>query len=212
MPGAPNRPPDTTPAASPPPPVAEPADRKVLRRLAPSRIALLLDQWKGAPNADLTTPFEKAEAAFAAGDYPNATNALDLLSVRFAEPRWTTLPEPFRFLRVQIPAPMPPHWDPDHALAPAEKEAKRARKFADEQLALAAGCVAWAAAHQIETADLAPRLEEARTILGTEGASAGFYERIDEIWDAVRARAPLPKSATARPAPAAAPPPEAGEA
>jgi|HubBroStandDraft_1064217.scaffolds.fasta_scaffold41638_2 hypothetical protein len=213
MPGAPNRPPETAPEAPPPSPVAEPPEKKVLRRLAPSRIALLLDQWKGAPNSDLTTPFEKAEAAYAAADYPNALSALDLLSVRFAEPRWTTLPEPFRFLRVPIFAPMPPSWNPDNALAPAEREAKRARQFAEEQLALADASVTWAAAHQLEVADLTPRVAEARTIFGTEGASAGFYERIDVVWEGIRARAPLPKSATVRAPPAAAPPPpEVGEA
>lgn len=213
MPGAPNRPPDTTP----PPPavtvVAEPPEKRVLRRLAPARVALLLDQWKGAPNGDLTTPFQKAEAAFAAADYPNALSALDLLSVRFAEPRWTTLPEPFRLLRVPIPAPMPPSWNPDNALPPAERDAKRARQFAEEQIALAAGCVAWAAAHRVDLADVAPRVDEARTIFAAEGPSSGFYERIDRVWDAVRARAPLPSSPPPRAAPArAATAPEDAEA
>jgi len=213
MPGAPNRPPETTPEAPLPTPVAEPPEKKVLRRLAPSRVALLLDQWKGAPSADLTTPFEKAEAAFAAADYPNAVSALDLLSVRFAEPRWPTLPEPFRFLRVPILAPMPPSWNPDNALAPADRDAKRARKAAEDQLALAAGSVAWAAAHQVEVADVAPRVEEARAIFATEGGSAGFYERIDEVWAAIRARVPLPKPPAARVTPPApTPAPEAGEA
>jgi hypothetical protein len=188
-------------------------EKKVLRRLAPSRVALLLDQWKGGPSPDLTTPFEKAESAFAALDYPNAITALDLLSVRFAEPRWPTLPEPFRFLRVSIPAPMPPSWDPDNALPPSDREAKRARKFAEDQLALAAGSISWAAAHQVDVADLTPRLEEARAIFSTEGGSEGFYERIDPIWEAIRARVPLPKSSAPRPASAApAPAPEAGEA
>ncbi|MGI0071370.1 MAG: hypothetical protein ACRECT_04795 [Thermoplasmata archaeon] len=213
MPGAPNRPPET--AAAPPPvaPLTDPPEKKVLRRLAPARIALLLDPWKGAVSAELLTPFDKAEAAFSAGDYPNALSALDLLSVRFAEPRWPTLPEPFRFLRVPIPAPMPPHWDPDHALAPAEREAKRARRVAGEQLALAAGSVGWAGAHSLDVSDLTPRVEEARVILEREGPGDAFYERIDAVWEAVRARAPRPKTAAARPAPAAAAaPPEAGEA
>jgi hypothetical protein len=213
MPGAPNRPPETTPASPAPPPVTEPPERRVLRRLAPSRVALLLDLWKGAPSAELIAPYDKAEAAFTAADYVNATGALDQLSVRFAEPRWPTLPEPFRRLRVPIPAPMPPHWDPDHALAPADREAKRARAAADDQLALAVASVTWAAAHHVEVADLLPRLEEAKTLLPTEGASAAFYERIDAVWEALRARVPPPKAAGARPAPAAAAaPPEAGEA
>ncbi|MGB6441915.1 MAG: hypothetical protein WBF81_01285, partial [Thermoplasmata archaeon] len=52
MPGAPNRPPETAPAPPPPAPATDPPDRKVLRRLAPARIALLLDQWKGAPEPE----------------------------------------------------------------------------------------------------------------------------------------------------------------
>jgi hypothetical protein len=212
MPGAPNRPPESTPAPPGPPPVPETPQQRVLRRLAPSRVALLLDVWKGSPNADLTTPFEKAEAAFAAADFPNAVSALDALSVRFAEPRWPTIPEPFRSLRVPIPAPMPPHWDPDHALPTSEKDARRARRMADEQLALAEASVAWMGAHALEVADLAPRLAEAKTVLGTAGLVPAFYERIDAVWDAVRARVPLPKAPAARTAPAAPPPAaEAGE-
>jgi hypothetical protein len=213
MPGAPNRPPETTPEPPPLTPVTVPPERKALRRLAPSRIALLLDLWKGAPSPELTAPFEKAEAAFTAADYPNALSALDLLSVRFAEPRWTTLPEPFRSLRVPILAPMPPSWNPDNALPAAEKEAKRARTFAEEQLALATASVAWGSAHHVDLTDLSPRIEEARALLVAEGGSAGFYERIDAVWEAIRARAPLPKSALARPAaPTPSPAPEAGEA
>ena len=212
MPGAPNRPPETTPAPPPVVPVAEPPERRVLRRLAPSRVALLLDLWKGAPSPELTGPFEKAEAAFAAGDFPGALNQLDLLSVRFAEPRWPSLPEPFKLLRVPIPAPMPPHWDPDHALPAPEKEAKRARRAADEQLALARGTVAWGATHHVDLADASPGLEEARAILEAEGVGPGVYERIDRVWEAVRARAPMPKSAPIRAAAPAHPAAEPEEA
>ncbi len=213
MPGAPNRPPETTPAPPPVAPVAEPPDRRPLRRLAPSRVALLLDLWKGAPSPELVVPFDKAEAAFAAGDFPTATNSLDLLAVKFAEPRWPTLPEPFRNLRVPIPAPMPPHWDPEHDLAPPEKEARRARREAEQQLALAGGTLTWAAGHGVDLADVAPGVEEAKAILAAEGPVAGFYERVDRVWDAVRARVPRPKAASARPTPpAAAAPAEAGEA
>jgi len=190
-----------------PPVVPESPQQKSLRRLAPSRVALLLDQWKGAPNPDLMTPFEKAETAYQAGDYPGALSALDQLAVRFAEPRWPTLPDPFRLLRVSIPAPMPPHWDPQHGLSPVEKEANRARRNADEQLSLAGACVAWAAAHQVTTNDLTRPVEEAKTLLATEGVSAGFYERIDTVWTAVRDRVPLPKSVAAR-----APAPKGAEA
>lgn len=206
MPGAPNRPPETTPAPPPPAPAGDSPAKAVLRRLAPSRVALRLDQWKGAPSADLVAPLQKAETAFTAADYSNAQSALDLLSVRFAEPRWPTLPEPFRLLRVPIPAPMPPHWDPDHALSPADRDAKRARKVAEEQLALAAGCVIWAAGHQIDVADLVPRVEEARTVLASEGGSEGFYERIDTVWEAMRSRVPLPAAPSARAAPVATDP------
>jgi hypothetical protein len=207
MPGAPNRPPENKPEAPPPPVVPEGPQQKALRRLAPSRVALLLDSWKGAPSPDLMGPLEKAELAYRSGDYDGAVSALDLLSVRFAEPRWPTLPEPFRSLRVPIPAPMPPHWDPEHTLSPAEKEAHRARRVADGQLALATACVAWAAAHQVAADDLDRRVEEAKTLLATEGVSAGFYERIDAVWSAVRERVPMPKTSAARapaPAPAAA--------
>jgi hypothetical protein len=177
----------------------------VLRRLAPSRVALLLDLWKGAPSPDLTGPYERAERAFASADYSSSSTALDLLSVRFAEPRWPTLPEPFRRLRVPIPAPIPPHWDPEHNLAPPEREARRARRAADDQVALATGCLAWASGHGVPTDDLSRGLEEARTLLGTEGVSAAFYERIDAIWMAVRERVPEPKSGGPRPAAPTAP-------
>jgi len=188
-----------------PPVVPESPQQKSLRRLAPSRVALLLDPWKGAPHPDLMVPFDKAEAAYQAGDYSAALSALDQLSVRFAEPRWPTLPEPFRLLRVSIPAPMPPHWDPSHGLSPAEKEAIRAGRVAHEQLTLAGACVAWAAAHQVATEDLARPIEEARTLLDTEGVTAGFYDRIDAVWSAVLERVPRPKNTAVRaPAPRAA--------
>jgi hypothetical protein len=207
MPGPPNRPPERAPEAPLAPAVPETPQQRSLRRLAPSRVALLLDPWKGAPSADLMVPFDKAEAAYRAGDFAGALSALDQLSVRFAEPRWPTLPDPFRLLRVSIPAPMPPHWDPQHGLSPAEKEAIRARRVADEQLALASATVAWAAAHQVVTDDLARPIGEAKTLLETEGVSAGFYERIDAVWNAVRERVPMPKGSSAR-----APPPSSAAA
>lgn len=210
MPGAPNRPPETTPEPPVTPPVSVPPQNKALRRLAPARVALLLDPWKGAPNADLMGPFDKAEGAFEAGDFPNALSALDLLSVRFAEPRWPTLPEPFGFLRVPIPAPMPPAWNPDNALPPAERELRRARRQADEQLALAAGSVAWAQSHQIEATDLQRLVEAARTVLGSDGLTPVFYERIDSVWEGIRARVPRPTSSRTRP-PVATPDVEVGE-
>ncbi len=199
MPGAPNRPPETTPEATPVAAPAESPAERALRRLAPSRVALLLDVWKGAPGPDLLVPFEKAEAAYTVGDFENATNALDLLSVRLTEPRWPTLPEPFRRLRVSIPAPVPPHWDPEHALSPADKETRRARKVADDQLALADASIAWAQTHGVDCADLTGTLREAGTVLSTEGASEGFYSRIDGIWKEIRGRTPLPGARGPRP-------------
>jgi len=207
VPGAPNRPPEKA-AAPPPPPTPEPPEKRALRRLAPSRVALLLDTWKGPPSPDLLGPFRKAEEAFAHGDYATATTSLDLLSVRFAEPRWATLPEPFRLLRVAIPAPVPPHWDPDHALTPAEKDAKKARRAADDQLALANGCLAWAGAHGVDTADLAPRVEGAAARITEPAGLAPFYEEIDAFWTGLYGRLPAPKSGPSAPAPAAAAEPE----
>ena len=210
MPGAPNRPPEPTATLPAPATAPEPADRKVLRRLTPSRIALLLDTWKGAPNPDLTGPYFRAEAAYTAGDFGEALTALDRLSVRLAEPRWPSLPEPFRALRVPIPPPMPPHWNPENALAPAEREAAHARRSAEEQIVLADASVAWASRHGIATDDLAPRLAEAKERLAAGGPATGFYEPIDAIWEALRSRAPVPKGTT--PAPAAVAPADADDA
>lgn len=199
MPGAPNRPPDTSPAPAPVAPTPEPPERKVLRRLVPSHVALLLETWKGPVPPDVLGPFEKAEAAFAAADYSGATNALDQLSIRFAEPRWPTLPEAFRKLRVAIPAPMPPSWDPDHSLPPAERDARRARRIAEDQVALADGCVAWAVAHGVESADLALRLAAAKSALAAEGVPSGFYPEIDALWETLRSRLPRPRSGSRAP-------------
>jgi hypothetical protein len=204
MPGAPNRPPEKTPEAPVSPPVPVPPEKQALRRLVPTRVTLLLDAWKGAPSPELTGPYQKAETAFAGGDFAGALSSLDLLSVRFAEPRWPTLPQPFRLLRVPINAPVPPHWDPDHALAAAEKDAKKARKTAEDQLLLARGSLEWAAAHGVATADLAPKLESASAHLAETGGVAAFYEEIDAIWTGLHGRLPAPKVGAARPAPAAA--------
>ena len=202
MPGRPNKPPDIE---APPPstvPVPEPPERKALRRLVPTHVALLLDSWKGAPSPDLTGPYAKAEAAFTGGDYPGALSQLDLLSIRFAEPRWPTLPEPFRLLRVPIPTPVPPHWDPDHALPVPEKDAKKARKAAEVQLALARGSAEWASGHGVETGDLTPRLDSAAGRLDDPSGLAPFYAEVDAFWTALRGRLPPPKMAKA-PAPPA---------
>src|SRR5215472_9228081 len=130
MPGAPNRPPEVEKPAEPPAPPADEAAHKVLRRLAPMRVILHLDLWKGAPSPELVTPLENAETNFGTGDHATASGHLDTLAVRLAEPRWPTLPEPWRGLRASIPAPTPPHWNPDNALAPAEREALKLRREA----------------------------------------------------------------------------------
>jgi len=191
MPGAPNRPPESTPP--PPPPTAVAPDRKALRRLVPSHVALLLDTWKGPLAPDLAGPLEKAEAAFDAADFSGASAALDVLSVRFAEPRWPTLPEPFRQLRVLIFAPMPPSWNPEHALPAPEREVLRVRKDAEAQLALALGCVAWASQHGLRTDDLEKLVEEARSALGTTGVAPAFFDCIDTLWTTLRPRLPRPR-------------------
>ncbi|HZY91171.1 MAG TPA: hypothetical protein VFG07_00135 [Thermoplasmata archaeon] len=204
MPGAPNRPPATAPpeAAAPP---GEAAGRAVLRRLAPSRVALNLDLWKGAPSGDLLVPFERAETAFQAGDWNGAQSALDQLAVRFAEPRWPTLPLPFRELRVSIPAPQPPQWDPEHALPAADKETRRLRREAEKQLALAKGSLAWMTAHGASAEDLAEPLAAAEGAYAAEGPSAVVWETLDRLWVQVRARVPAPRAAGSRPPPPPSP-------
>jgi hypothetical protein len=197
MPGAPNRPPETTPAAG----VAPSTDdrgRKALRRLAPARVALRLDQWKGAPHTDLFAPFERAERAYDSGDFVGADSALDQLAVRFAEPRWPTLPVPFRELRATIVQPQPPNWDPESKLEPAERDARRARRAAETQLKLARASVEWARAHAVEVNDLEPNLAAAEAALAANGADPAFWEPIDATWTALRARVPAPTAPAAR--------------
>jgi hypothetical protein len=205
MPGAPNRPPETE-NAPPPAPAKDDPGRAVLRRLAPARVALRLDLWRNAVSPDLTGPFLRAETKYAEGDFPNATTALDQLSVRFAEPRWPTMPSPFRELRVSIPAPMPPSWNPDNALAPADREAKQLRHFAELQLALARASLDWAQAHAIAVDDLRPSLDSAGAAFVFEGPGEPFWTAIDAIWVGVHDRVPAPTGTpAARPEPAEAP-------
>lgn len=199
MPGAPNRPPEVAP---PPPNVGDAAERRAFRRLVPSHLALLAESWKGGVPPEVAEPFFKAEAAWTAGDIVAATSALDHLAIRFAEPRWPTLPEPWRRLRVAIPAPVPPHWDPDHGLAGPEKEARKARREAGEQLLLADGAVAWAGGHGIAAAPLSEEAARARSALGKEAVGAEFYPAIDRLWETLRVALPRPKVA-GRPAPPA---------
>jgi hypothetical protein len=210
MPGAPNRPPEPDAPAAPPPPVVGTPSQKVLRRLTPSRIALRLDVWKGGPSPELLKPLDRAEATFLAGDFPNAEGALDQLAVRFAEPRWPTLPKPFRELRQDIPAPQPPGWDPENAYPAAQKEARKAWRQAELQLRLVDASLEWAGTHGSDVADLAPHAADARTRFGSEGASEAFWTHVDAIWSALRERvakpAPAPSRAPAAPAAAEAEP------
>ena len=173
------------------------------------RVALRLDLWKNAPSRELLVPLERAEAAYAAGDFPGAENALDQLAVRFAEPRWPSLPKPFRDLRVAIPAPQPPQWDPEFTLTPPEREAKKARRAAELQVGLAEATLAWASPHGVAADDLLPMVETARTALGGEADLERLHDALDRFWESVRERVPMPTgpgAAAAKPAPAAAEP------
>lgn len=203
MPGAPNRPPDTSEAPPPPPPVPEDPRRRVVRRLAPGRVALSLDSWKGAPHLDILSPLQKAEALFLAGDFVNADAELDKLAVRFAEPRWPSLPVPFKELRVAIPAPMPPSWNPENALPAEEREARKRRRFAELQLTLVTATVDWMAKKGLPVDDLTPRVAAARAALPATGLPPEFWAEVDPIWDAVRERVPMPQGPAARVAPVA---------
>lgn len=201
MPGAPNRPPEA--AHAPPPPATDSQAHHVLQRLVPSRIALLLDIWRGAPSAELVTPLEDAEAAYAHGDWREAESRLDALAIRFHEPRWPTLPDPFRELRVAIPAPQPPQWDPEFSLSPEEKQARRARRSLESQIALARASLEWAQKKGIDVSDLLEPLASATGQMAAGAPPEEVHRSIDQVWETLHARIPLPK-APGRPA---APPP-----
>lgn len=201
MPGAPNKPPPSGPVA---PPVPETPRSKVLRRLAPARTALRLDLWRGAPPKELLTPFGQAEAAFGREEFDGASTFLDQLSTRFAEPRWPTLPEKFRPLRVNVVRPQPPHWDPDFGAPPEERDARRARRYAEGQIQLARACVDAEIGLGTPLADLVPDLAAAEARLATQAPDPEFWEGVDRIWTTLREKVPLP-SATATPKTAPAP-------
>jgi hypothetical protein len=197
MPGAPNRPPTSSaPLATALP--AEQAARGVLRRLTPSRVALNLEIWKGPISPDLAVPFEKADGSYRAGDFPGAEAALDKLSVRFAEPRWPSLPEPFRRLRVTIPRPQPPQWDPEHALDAGQKQERQQQRAADNQLALLDGSLLWAEQRAIPVEDLRALAEAAHA--AQPAGSPEFWEAVDRAWLGLLDRLPLPKGIAAPPA------------
>jgi hypothetical protein len=207
LPGAPNKPPEIEgpPAPASPPP----GDKRqhALRRLAPDRLILRLAIWRGAPNGDLVKPLERVATTLAAGEFPEAEKALDQFSVRLAEPRWPTIPEPWIRLRTAIPAPQPPHWDPDFKLTPPEREAKKAREWADTQLRLAQGAVELAPTLSVDLADVQTCVAEAQSAFEREGATAAFWTPIDRLWEAVEIRVPLPTPAAPRAAPPAKLPP-----
>jgi hypothetical protein len=207
MPGAPNKPPDME---APPTPASPPPGDKMqhaIRRLAPDRLVLRLPIWRGAPNPDLVKPLERVAATLAAGEFPDAEKALDQFSVRLAEPRWPTIPEPWIRLRVPIPAPQPPHWDPDFKLTPADREAKKNREWAHTQLLLAKGALDLAPSLNIDLSDVQSTVAEAQEIFNRDGATAEFWAPLDRLWDAVQSRVPLPSPAPPRAAPPAKLPP-----
>lgn len=191
MPGAPNRPPETE-APPAPSPAEETAEERIVRRLAPSRVVLRLPIWRGAPAREVVEPLTGAEEHLARGDLVGAEHQLDQLAIRFAEPRWPSLPEPFRPLRVPIPSPQPPHWDPENALAPAEREAHRRVRYAHQQLALARASIEAESARGTELSDLAPALAAATAAAAGSDFGPAFWGPIDQIWRTIRTRVPLP--------------------
>jgi hypothetical protein len=207
MPGAPNKPPEIE---GPPTPATPPPGDKMqhaLRRLAPDRLVLRLSIWRGAPSADLVKPLERVAATLAAGEYPDAEKALDQFSVRLAEPRWPTIPEPWIRLRTAIPAPQPPHWDPDFKLSAPDRDAKKTREWGATQLLLAKAAFELAPSLAVDLADVQPCLAEAQAAFDREGAAASFWTPIDRIWEAVQSRVPLPSPSATRAAPPAKLPP-----
>jgi hypothetical protein len=163
--------------------------------------------WRGAPNADLVKPLERVATALAAEEFPDAEKALDQFAVRLAEPRWPTIPEPWVRLRVAIPAPQPPHWDPDFKLSPADREVKKNREWAQTQLLLAKGALELAPTLGVDLTEVQAGIAEAQAVFDRDGPTAEFWTPLDRLWEVVQSRVPLPSPATARPAPPAKLPP-----
>jgi hypothetical protein len=208
VPGAPNRPPEIDAPPVPAPTGPDPA-RQALRRLVPSRVALRLPIWKGAPAPDVLQPYLKAAEAYRERNFAGAESHLDQLAIRLAEPRWPSLPGAFRDLRVKIPVPRPPHRQPDHGLAPEAKEAAQRRRDAETQLGLAEASVERSAAEGLPVDDLREPLASARAALAA-GAPA-FWEHLDRVWAALHERVPEPAPRAGAP-PAAPAVAEAGSA
>jgi len=207
MPGAPNKPPAIEGAPTPAPTPEGDKRQHALRRLAPDRCVLRLPIWRGAPNADLVKPLERVAVSLAAGEFPEAERALDQFSVRLAEPRWPTIPEPWTRLRVAIPAPQPPHWDPDFQLSAGDREAKKTKEWAATQLVLARAALEAAPTLGIDLGDVQSCVAEAQETFDREGATPVFWGPVDRFWEAVESRVALPAAPAARPAPAAKLPP-----
>jgi hypothetical protein len=201
MPGAPNRPVPTDGTTQPP--TVDPSEAKVLRRLAPMRVALRSETYRTGPAKELTDPLEKAETAFASKDIPTTETHLDRLAVRLAEPRWPSLPEAYRILAVKVIVPTPPQWDPDFSLPPEEKELRRARREKVAQLALAKACLEGEKRRGTPTDDLVGSLAAAEAALAPGGDESLFWGPIDSIWLSLHDRVPLPtvKGAAPRPPP-----------
>ncbi len=207
MPGAPNKPPPIDAPLAPAAPLPGDKMQHAVRRLAPDRLVLRLPIWRGAPSVDLVKPLERVAATLAAGEFPDAEKALDQFSVRLAEPRWPTIPEPWIRLRTAIPAPQPPHWDPDFKLTPGDRDAKKAREWAATQLLLAKAAITFAPSLGVDLADVQSCVDEAQAAYERGGATADFWTPIDRLWEAVQSRVPLPTPAVARAAPPAKLPP-----
>jgi hypothetical protein len=206
MPGAPNKPPEIEAPPAPALPSGGDKRQHAIRRLAPARLVLRLPIWRGAPNADLVKPLERVAATLAAGEYPDAEKALDQFCVRLAEPRWPTIPEPWIRMRVPIPAPQPPHWDPDFRLSPPDREAKKNREWAQTQLLLAQGALEIAPSLSVDLTDVQPSVADARAVFDREGVTDAFWAPIDRLWEAVESRVPLPAPAARSAPPAKLPP------
>lgn len=207
MPGAPNKPPEIDAPLSPQATPGSDKRQHAVRRLAPDRLILRLPIWRGAPHTDLVKPLERVATMLEAGEFPDAEKALDQFSVRLAEPRWPTIPEPWARLRVSIPAPQPPHWDPDHKLSPADRETKKNQEWARTQLLLAKGALELAPSLPLDLTDVQSAVSEAQAIFDREGPSAEFWMPIDRFWEAVQSRVALPAPASTRAAPPAKLPP-----
>ena len=108
------------------------------------------------------------------------------------------MPVPFRDLRVTIPAPMPPQWDPEFSLPPEERECVVGVASLIVRLALAEGVLAWALTKAVDLGNVVSHVAQAKELLATTGADEAFFGHLDLVWTVVRERVPRPKSAPPR--------------